>query len=62
MAMSVVLFRCPTGKSIDVGIESDEKSVASMGGESLDVDCPHCGERHSFLTKEARLRDHRLAK
>lgn len=61
-AMSVVLFRCPTtGKSIDIGIESDRSSLDSLRGESIEIQCPHCSSVHSFKMKDARLRDHRLA-
>ncbi len=60
--MSVVLFRCPaTGKSIDIGIESDQESLNSIRSEATEVSCPHCGDKHTFIMREARLRDHRLA-
>ena len=60
--MSAVLFRCPfTNKSIDWGIETDERSIASLENEPVEIECPHCGKTHKFHLRDARLRDHRLA-
>ena len=61
--MSAVLFRCPsTGKSLDVGLESDEESLKQIANEHVTVKCPFCEGTHTFQMKEARLRDYRLAK
>lgn len=59
----MVLFRCPTtGKSIDVGIETDQESLNSILSEQTTVICPFCTETHTFHMRDARLRDYRLAK
>lgn len=63
MGMSIVLFRCPkTGKSVDIGLETNAESIAALGDQIVDVVCPFCGEHHFFQMKDARLRDHRLAR
>ena len=60
--MSAVLFRCPkTGKSLDIGLETDAESIAALGSQIVKLDCQFCGEHHVFEMKDARLRDYRLA-
>ena len=60
--MSAVLFRCPTtGKSVDIGLETDAESIAALGTHTVDVICPFCSDRHTFNMQDARLRDYRLA-
>lgn len=56
--MSAVLFRCPTtGQTIDIQLETDRDSMKQISNEAMKVICPHCGETHTFLMGDARLRD-----
>lgn len=60
--MSVVLFGCPaTGKSIDIGLETDQLSIDKVADTAIQVHCPHCGSQHKFEMSEARLKEHRMA-
>jgi|SRR5205814_9859396 endogenous inhibitor of DNA gyrase (YacG/DUF329 family) len=51
-----VTIRCPrTGKNVPTGVAMDEESFKSATLKDNSVQCPHCGEMHTWQKKDAFL-------
>jgi predicted RNA-binding Zn-ribbon protein involved in translation (DUF1610 family) len=49
-------FVCPnTGRSIDVGIDSELDTLLRIRSERVSARCPACGDRHEWQVFEAQL-------
>jgi hypothetical protein len=56
--MSVMLITCPnTGREFSTGILVDEDTFNGVPDVLAHSRCPHCGLRHSWWKREARLVD-----
>ncbi len=54
--MDRLYFACPvTGRKVDVGIESEIETVLRIRAEHVVARCPHCGEQHDWLVRDAYL-------
>jgi len=49
-------FVCPTtGRTVDVGVESELQTLLRIRGKYLRTTCPHCGQSHEWRIAEAQL-------
>ena len=49
-------FVCPTtGKTIDVGIESELDTLLRIRMNNVRIQCPVCGQRHEWKVRDAQL-------
>jgi hypothetical protein len=56
--MGVLMLKCPqTGREFSTGIHIDEASYKRLQDKVTKAACPHCGQVHSWCTREARLSD-----
>jgi hypothetical protein len=56
--MGVLMLKCPqTGREFSTGIHIDEASFKRLPDTVTKEACPHCGQLHSWWTREARLSD-----
>jgi hypothetical protein len=56
--MGVLMLKCPqTGREFSTGIHIDDASYKRLPDTVTKAACPHCGRRHSWWTREARLSD-----
>lgn len=56
--MDSLTFRCPqTGRVIDTGIRTDQRTMATIQSVKLGISCPHCAGTHPFVIEEGRLAD-----
>jgi predicted RNA-binding Zn-ribbon protein involved in translation (DUF1610 family) len=54
--MGVLMLKCPqTGREFSTGIPIDDASFKRLPDTVTKVACPHCGQLHSWWTREARL-------
>jgi len=54
--MEHLYFVCPnTGRNIDAGIETDLETLLRIKTQTIEIDCPRCGERHEWRIADARL-------
>ncbi|MCC6475160.1 MAG: hypothetical protein IT514_15615 [Burkholderiales bacterium] len=61
--MDRLYFACPTtGRKVDVGIESELDTVLRIKSEHVTSACPHCGQRHEWLVRDAYLSKAGLSK
>lgn len=55
--MKEVLIHCPvTGKILPTGIALSEEAFAKADLRDQSVGCPHCGQRHGWVKRDAFLR------
>jgi hypothetical protein len=55
-AMGVLMLTClQTGREFSTGIHIDETSYKRLPDTVTKAACPHCGQVHSWWTREARL-------
>jgi phage terminase large subunit GpA-like protein len=51
--MGELVFSCPkTAREIATGINTGRKSLARAQRRTMYLDCPHCGQVHSFRIGE----------
>jgi hypothetical protein len=56
--MGVLMLKCPqTSREFSTGIHIDEESYKRLPDTVTKAACPHCGQLHSWWTREARLSD-----
>jgi hypothetical protein len=56
--MGVLMLQCPkTGREFSTGIHIDEESYKRLPDTVTKATCPHCGQLHSWWTREARISD-----
>jgi hypothetical protein len=56
--MGILVLKCPTtGRDFSTGIHTDEDSFKKLPDTVTKATCPHCGQAHSWWTREARLSD-----
>jgi endogenous inhibitor of DNA gyrase (YacG/DUF329 family) len=54
--MERMYFQCPaTGRTVDVGIESELTTLLRIRDRRVEAQCPHCGERHAWEVRDAQL-------
>jgi hypothetical protein len=55
-AMERLYFVCPTtGKTVDVGIESELETLLRIRMKPVRLRCPVCGQRHEWQVRDAQL-------
>ena len=53
-----LIFQCPaTGKDIDSGIRTDQRSVSRVAQAPVTLACPHCHGAHRLRMVDGRLSD-----
>jgi hypothetical protein len=56
--MGALMLKCPTtGREFSTGILADEETFKQLPDTVTKATCPHCGQLHSWWTREARLAD-----
>jgi hypothetical protein len=56
--MGKLTFACPrTKQTIDPGIDTDKRTFGLVREVNLRLQCPHCGEEHTFHVAEGNLAD-----
>jgi hypothetical protein len=54
--MERLYFVCPkTGRTVDVGIESELQTLLRIRSKYLRTACPHCGKTHEWRVADAQL-------
>ncbi|HYS47419.1 MAG TPA: hypothetical protein VEM36_01450 [Xanthobacteraceae bacterium] len=54
--MERLYFICPqTGREIDVGIETELRTLLRIRAAPVRARCPHCGAEHVWTVRDARL-------
>jgi hypothetical protein len=54
--MERLYFVCPrTGREIDVGIETEPRTLLRVQMTLVHARCPHCGADHAWPVRDARL-------
>ncbi len=54
--MERLYFECPrTGREVDVGIETELRTLLRIRRNPLRARCPICGEEHEWQVGDARL-------
>lgn len=54
--MERLLFICPrTGKTVDIGVESELQTLLRIRASKVRVHCSWCGERHEWRLRDAQL-------
>ena len=54
--MSALIFACPlTGRTIDPGIDTDEKTLRQMRTAAFRLRCPHCANDHDLQVADGTL-------
>jgi endogenous inhibitor of DNA gyrase (YacG/DUF329 family) len=54
--MERLYFVCPTtGKTVDVGIETELDTLLRIRMDRVRLRCPVCGERHEWQVRDAQL-------
>jgi hypothetical protein len=52
--MDDLSIRCPeTNKSINIGVGAKYESLTRLWNDELRVPCPHCGQNHTVLVRDA---------
>jgi hypothetical protein len=56
--MGVLMLKCPqTGRESSTGLHLEEDSFKRLPDTVTKAACPHCGQLHSWWTRDARLSD-----
>jgi hypothetical protein len=56
--MGMLVLKCSTtGREFSAGIYIDQDSFERLPDTVTKASCPHCGQLHSWWTREARLVD-----
>ncbi len=56
--MARFVITCPkTGETVDTGMRGDRQSLESNTFTNNAVRCPHCGETHTWSSKDAQIED-----
>ena len=59
--MGTVMIRCPrTGQAVSTEIEMEASDFERLPYVQVELDCLHCGERHTWTRREAWLADSAL--
>ena len=54
--MERLVFQCPTtGRDVDIGIETEIKTLLHLRRNAVRAHCPACGERHEWALRDAFL-------
>jgi predicted RNA-binding Zn-ribbon protein involved in translation (DUF1610 family) len=54
--MQRLYFVCPrTGREIDVGIETELRTLLRIRMKRVRAQCPHCGAEHEWRVRDARV-------
>lgn len=52
----LVVLMCPkTGEEFSIGVETDTTSLASVIGRQFHVQCPLCGDPHTWTYDDVKL-------
>ncbi len=52
--MDDLSIRCPqTSKQLNIDVSTDYKNLTRMWNVEMNVRCPHCGQNHSVLVRDA---------
>jgi endogenous inhibitor of DNA gyrase (YacG/DUF329 family) len=54
--MERLYFVCPTtGRTVDVGIETELQTLLQIRSQHLRIACPHCEQTHEWRVADAQL-------
>lgn len=54
--MERLYFVCPeTGREVDVGIETELRTLLRIRAAPVRARCPHCDDEHLWMVRDARL-------